>query len=459
MTLLGQRTFDELGTPLVDVPFCVLDLETTGLSPDTESITEIGAVRYERGCETGRFQTLVNPDAPIPPRVTVITGITQAMVIDAPKIGEALPSLLEFIGDAVIVGHNVRFDLSFLNAASLRRGYGRLPNRSVDTLRLAQRLVRSDLRSLKLSSLAAHFGSPTTPNHRALDDSLATAHVFWSLLERAGSIGVTHLDDLLALPTIKGARAIGKLSLTEELPRSPGVYTFRDKTGTAIYIGKATNLRSRVRSYFGGDTRRRIDDMLRDLHAIDYRATLNEFEASVLEVRAIAEQNPRYNRRSRRPRSLHWVRLTAERFPRLSVVRTHGHGLLHLGPFRNRHQAESVMHALWDASLIRRCTTRGRGCGYAELGVALCPRALPSRRIRLGDGLSRHRRGPHRRHRAQPSANARPHSVSHLHARHASAIRGRCPGARSMEGVEERPGEAKNLGNAPTCWSDPCNRL
>jgi len=373
MTLLGQRTFDELGTPLVDVPFCVLDLETTGLSPDTEGITEIGAVRYEGGCETGRFQTLVNPDALIPPRVTVITGITQAMVIDAPKIGEALPSFLEFIGDAVIVGHNVRFDISFLNAASISLGYGRLSNRSVDTLRLAQRLVRTELRSFKLSSLAAHFGSPTRPNHRALDDSLATAHVFWALLERAGSIGVTHLDDLLALPTIKGARAIGKLSLTEKLPRSPGVYTFRDKTGTAIYIGKATNLRSRVRSYFAGDTRRRIDDMLRDLHTIDHRVTLNEFEASVLEVRAIAEQNPRYNRRSKKPRSLHWVRLTAERFPRLSVVRTCDGGLLHLGPFRNRHQAETVMHALWDASLIRRCTTRGRGCGYAELGVALCP--------------------------------------------------------------------------------------
>ncbi len=357
----------------MDVPFCVLDLETTGLSPDTEGITEIGAVRYEQGVETGRFQTLVNPDAPIPPRVTVITGITQAMVIDAPKIGEALPSFLEFIGDAVIVGHNVRFDISFLNAASTRLGYGRLSNRSVDTLRLAQRLVRTELRSFKLSSLAAHFGSPTRPNHRALDDTLATAHVFWALLERAGSIGVTHLDDLLALPTIKGARAIGKLSLTEKLPRSPGVYTFRDRTGAAIYIGKATNLRSRVRSYFAGDTRRRIDDMLRDLHTIDHRVALNEFEASVLEVRAIAEQNPRYNRRSRKPRSLHWVRLTAERFPRLSVVRTHGEGLLHLGPFRNRHQAESVMHALWDASLIRRCTTRGRGCGYAELGVAVCP--------------------------------------------------------------------------------------
>jgi len=373
MTLVGQKTFDELGAHLMDVPFCVLDLETTGLSPDTEGITEIGAVRYEHGIEVGRFQTLVNPDAPIPPRITIVTGITQAMVIDAPKIGEALPALLEFIGDAVIVGHNVRFDMSFLNAASIRLGYGRLPNRSVDTLRLARRLARKDLRNFKLSSLAAYFGSPVTPNHRALDDTLATAHVFWALLELAGSVGVTHLDDLLALPTIKGSRAIGKLVLTESLPRSPGVYTFRDKTGTAIYIGKATNLRSRVRSYFGGDTRRRIDDILRDLHTIEHRVTLNEFEASVFELRAITRDNPRYNRRSKKPRSLHWVRLTAEKYPRLSIVRTHGKGLLHLGPFRNRYQAEAAMHGLWDASRIRRCTSAGRGCAYAELGMAVCP--------------------------------------------------------------------------------------
>jgi DNA polymerase-3 subunit epsilon len=373
VTLTGQRTFDELGAHLMDVPFCVLDLETTGLSPDTEGITEIGAVRYDHGIEIARFQTLVNPDAPIPPRITVITGITHAMIIDAPRIGEALPSLLEFIGDAVIVGHNVRFDMSFLNAAAIRLGYGRLPNRSVDTLRLAQRLMRKDLRSFKLSSLAAYFGSPTTPNHRALDDTLATAHVFWALLERAGSIGVTHLDDLLALPTIKGARAIGKLALTENLPRSPGVYTFRDKTGSPIYIGKATNLRSRVRSYFGGDARRRIDDILRDLDTIDHMVTLNEFEASVLEVRAIAAHNPQYNRRSTRPRALHWVRLTSEKFPRLSVTRTPGKGELNIGPFRNRNHAETVMHALWDISPIRRCTTRGRGCGFAQLGVAVCP--------------------------------------------------------------------------------------
>jgi DNA polymerase-3 subunit epsilon len=373
MTLQGQRSFDELGTPLAEVPFCVLDLETTGLSPDRDEITEIGAALYRGGVEIGRFQTLVNPGTGIPPSVTVITGITQAMVIDAPGIAEALPSFLEFLGESVIVGHNVRFDMSFLNAASIRLGYGRLPHRHADTLRLARRLVRNDVRNMQLSSLAAHFGSPVTPTHRALDDALATAHVFWSLLERAGSIGVTHLDDLLALPTIKGSRAIGKLAMTEGLPRRPGVYTFRDRTGTVIYVGKATNLRSRVRSYFSGDTRRRIDNILRDLDRIEHRETCAEIEAAVLELRSIAEHTPLYNRRSKPPRSMHWVQLTDERFPRLSITRSPGSSRLIIGPFRSRVAAERVLHALWDASRIRRCTGPGRGCGFAEITSAVCP--------------------------------------------------------------------------------------
>ena len=370
---LGQRSFEEMGTPLAEVPFCVLDLETTGLTPDTCEITEIGAAKYVGGIEVGRFQTLVNPGCDIPPTVTVVTGITHAMVVDAPWIAEALPSFLEFLGDSVIVGHNVRFDISFLNAASIRLGYGRLPHRHADTLRLAQRLVRSEVRSMKLSSLASYFGSPVAPTHRALDDALATAHVFWSLLERAGSIGVTHLDDLLNLPTIKGARAIGKLSLTESLPRRAGVYTFRDRTGTAIYIGKATNLRSRVRSYFAGDKRRRIDNMLRDLHSIDYRETTGEIEAAVLENRAIADIRPLYNKRSKPPRALHWLKLTQERFPRLSIARSPRDSSMVLGPFRNRRSAEQVMHGLWDATRIRRCTAPGKGCGFAQLGQAVCP--------------------------------------------------------------------------------------
>jgi len=378
MALPQQRSFDDLGAPLIDVPFCVLDLETTGGSAASCEITEIGAVRYRGGELEGTFQTMVNPGAEIPPFITVLTGITHAMVIEAPRIEEALPAFLEFIGDAVIVGHNVRFDLSFLNAAAERLGYGRLPNRSVDTAALARRLVRGDVHNLKLSTLAAHFRSPVTPNHRALDDARATAHVLWSLLEHAGTLGVTHLDDLLTLPTARGSTHYRKIELADSLPRRPGVYLFIDRNDGIFYVGKAKNLRTRVRSYFYGDTRRKIGTMLRELHRIEHRVCETELEAEITELRLIVAHRPRHNRRSRPGKAPHWIKLTDEAFPRLSIVRRpDGPGTMLFGPYRGQQGARPVVEALWDALPIRRCSgrpgARSSPCGAAQLGIALCP--------------------------------------------------------------------------------------
>jgi len=244
--MLGvQQTFDDLGAPLHRVPFVVLDLETTGTSPGTDAITEIGAVRYVGGELNGTFHTLIDPGADIPPLITVLTGITTAMVIGAPRIEEVLPTLLEFVGDAVIVGHNVRFDKGFLDAAAVRLGYGRMPNRTSDTCALSRRLLAEEVRDHRLATLATHLRSPVTPIHRALEDAKATAHVFFELLQRAGTIGVVYLEDLMRLPTARGAPHYAKLRLTDSLPRKPGVYLFRNGAGEVIYIGKAKELRSR----------------------------------------------------------------------------------------------------------------------------------------------------------------------------------------------------------------------
>jgi DNA polymerase III subunit epsilon len=373
-----QPSFDDLSTPLFDVTFCVLDLETTGGSAANCEITEIGAAKYRGGDLLGTFQTLVDPGAPIPPSITILTGITQAMVFDAPRIESVLPAFLEFVGDSVVVGHNVRFDLSFLNAAASRLGYDPLSNQSVDTAGLARRLIRSEVRNLRLRTLAAHFRSPITPIHRALEDALATAHVLHSLLERAGSLGVTNMDDLVELPRARGATHYSKISLTESLPRRPGVYVFRDRHGTAIYVGKASNLRSRVRQYFYGDTRRTIGDLLRELQSIDHQECQTEVEAEVTELRLIHAHRPRYNRKGRPPKASHFVKLTREEFPRLAIVRTlRENGLAHLGPFRSKKAAELVMTAIWDSLPIRRCNnrpgSRGGRCAPAQLGIAMCP--------------------------------------------------------------------------------------
>ena len=383
MAVVGQIALDDLGVPLHAVTFCVLDLETTGASANTCEITEIGAVKYLGGQVVGTYQTLVNPGTGIPPFITILTGITEAMVCEAPRIQAVLPSFLEFCRDAVLVGHNIRFDLSFLDAAARRLDYPLagtepLSRRVVDTVGLARRLIRSEVRDLTLSTLAVYLRSPFPPTHRALDDARATAHVFHTLLERAGSLGVTGLDDLLQLPRARGSSHYPKIGLTDGLPRRPGVYLFSDRAGEIIYVGKADNLRTRVRSYFYGDGRRRIADMLRQLHHIDHRVCVNTLEAEVTELRLIHAHRPRFNQRSRPPRRELFVKLTDEAFPRLSQAHhASSRGLWWLGPFRSKHAADEVTEALWAATMIRRCTgrpgSRAGECAPAQLGVSTCP--------------------------------------------------------------------------------------
>ncbi len=379
-----QRSFDDLGTPLHEVAFVVVDLETTGGSANADAITEIGAVKMRGGELLGRFETLVNPGVAIPPMITVLTGITEAMVMPAPKVGEVIPAFLEFLGDAVIVGHNVRFDIGFLDAALRNLGYSTLTNRRTDTLALARRLVRDETPNFKLATLARHLRVATEPNHRAMADAQATAEVFHVLLERAASFGVLGLDDLLAVPSMHTHPSAQKLGLTAKLPRSPGVYIFRDRAGRPLYVGKATNLRSRVRSYFSGDDRRKIPQLLRETAAIDHVVCSDPLEAAVREIRLIQRWQPRFNRQGKDTKKYSYVKLTHERFPRVIVTRAvkPGDGI-YLGPLPSSSMAHLVREAIETAVPLRRCTVRigkrtelpacDAPCTSAQLGVAACP--------------------------------------------------------------------------------------
>lgn len=188
----------ELDVPLHKVTFVVLDLETTGMRPESCGITEIGAVKYRGGELQGSLATLVDPGSPIPPVVVGLTGITDAMLEGAPPMAAVLPSLLEFLGDGVLVGHNVSFDRSFLDAALVASERTPLPNLQIDTLGLARRLVADEVTSLRLSSLARHLRVARLPCHRALRDAEATADVLHALLERVASFGVLTLEALMA---------------------------------------------------------------------------------------------------------------------------------------------------------------------------------------------------------------------------------------------------------------------
>jgi DNA polymerase-3 subunit epsilon len=376
-----QGRLDDLGTPLLDVEFVVLDLETTGGSPANDRITEVGAVKVRGGEVTGTFHTLVNPEVAIPPMISALTGITDGMVADQEPIEVVLPCLLEFLGGAVLVAHNASFDRRFLQANLERHGYERLANRTVCTARLARKLLLGDeVPDVRLATLAAHLQASVTPCHRAMTDARATVDVFHSLLERAGSYGVLALEDLVEFPSSRATASFKKVHLADRLPRCPGVYLFRDAAGRVLYVGKAKDLRTRVRSYFSGDGRAKIADLLRELAAVDHQPCATELEASVREVRLIHHHRPRYNRRSRNPERYCYLKLTRERFPRLSLVRrVQSDGARYLGPFSSAGQAELVKAAIEDALPLRRCTQRlgarggGSVCALLELGRCLGP--------------------------------------------------------------------------------------
>ena len=296
-----------------------------------------------------------------------------------------LPALAEFLGGTVIVGHNIRFDVSFLNAALHREGWPRLANPVVDTVALARRLVRDEVPNCRLGTLADRFRLDHRPCHRALDDALATTDLLHLLLERAASWGVLGLDDLLVLPRLGGHPQVAKLRLTNDLPRSPGVYWFVDGRGEPLYVGKATNLRQRVRSYFSGDDRRKVGNLLRETAGVRYRVVRSTLEAAVVEARLIHRLQPRYNRQGTRRGAAAFVALTlAERFPRLKIVRAaRTDGSLYLGPLPSSQQAAAVVEAIHTVAPLRRCTERlgarrplplrADRCLPAQLGVARCP--------------------------------------------------------------------------------------
>jgi DNA polymerase-3 subunit epsilon len=355
-----QLSFADLGTPLRDVTFVVVDLETTGSRADDSGITEIGAVKVRGGEVLGEFQSLVDPGRPVPAFVARLTGITTAMVATAPGIELVLPSFLEFAHGAVLVAHNAPFDIGFLRSACAALDHPWPGFTVVDTLPLARRVVtRDEARNHKLSTLATLFHARTSPEHRALADARATVDVLHGLLERLAPLGVTHLEDLATAADPVPADVRRKATLADGLPRSPGVYLFRGPDDEVLYVGTSTNIHQRVRSYFtAAEKRRRITEMVRIAHAVTPVVCATPLEAQVRELRLIAEHAPRYNRRSKHPERQAWVRLTDEPYPRLSVVGDVVGDVPHIGPFTSRRTAQDAVAALHDALPLRQCTQR-----------------------------------------------------------------------------------------------------
>jgi DNA polymerase III epsilon subunit family exonuclease len=330
--------------PLERATYVVVDLETTGLRPGAARICEIGAVRVRELELREEFQTLVDPGVPIGVAIEALTGLRDAQLHGAPTAAVAVRRLLDFAGDAVLVAHNARFDLAFLDRETERLVGARLACAVVDTVGLARRLLAGRTPRAGLASLARFFGTAATPCHRALPDAQATAEILVHLIGLAQERGAQTVADLSELAAPRVRKVYAKRSLAFGAPTAPGVYLFRGRNEQVLYVGRARHLRVRLRSYFRTDRQRpAVEGALAALERIEWRVTGSELEAALEEQRLIRELRPPANARVARPDRFVYLR---RRGTALVCTQTP----TSLGPFRRRARARLACRALDGAS-------------------------------------------------------------------------------------------------------------
>lgn len=369
---IGLRRWDQEELDLLAVPFVALDLETTGARAGTGKITEIGAVRLEGMQIVEEFHTLVNPQRPIPPMIRHITGITEDMVADAPRIEEVMPGLLRLLQGAVVVAHNAPFDVGFLNYELHRLSSLRLGEGAIDTLPLSRALVPG-LANYRLKTVAESLGSPVAACHRALADAQAVAHVFAHLAALLQSQGIGSLRGLRQCGRSSPDSALQKLPLTRDLPEGPGVFTFLGAGGSPLLVGSAEHLAAQVRSLFGAGAKpqKELRTAIRLVEKIDHESLITPLEAVVREHALMLEHRPPHGSYRADPEKYLYIKASqssdglalsaTSRVPRWlrgsESSPRHATELI-VGPFRRRASARAAVALMQDCYPISRCPRR-----------------------------------------------------------------------------------------------------
>ncbi|MDQ6672477.1 MAG: exonuclease domain-containing protein [Chloroflexota bacterium] len=372
---------------LAQVPFVVVDLETTGGSAQYDRVMEVAAIRVENGVIQDRFERLAEPGIPIPPFVTRITGINAALVRGKPSFESLLPDLRRLFDGAVVVAHNASFDCNFLAQAFKRQGLDWEGDR-LCTLRLARRLIPG-LHSYKLDSLCAFLGFAFVQRHRAGPDAEATLSVLQHLLETAIERGIDTLASLLHVQqqpvTHKRHKSRVDEAQVASLPTTPGVYLLKDLHGQVVYVGKSVNVRQRVRTHLrpSGTARSAAQPRLRrrlphiaDVEAIE---TSSELEALLLESKLVKRYLPQANSLLRDYHDYPFIKVDVnDPHPRLEATRERPNdGTLYFGPFRRAGVVSSAVVFLNEQLGLRQCTGPLRpgqaACALLEMKKCLGP--------------------------------------------------------------------------------------
>jgi DNA polymerase-3 subunit epsilon len=333
---------------MLDRALIFLDLETTGATAHLDRITEIGLVEVDNGRHIGEWSSLVNPERPIPPLIESLTGITDAMVAEAPTFALLARDLYERLAGKTLVAHNARFDFGFLQNEFRRVGLKYAPD-VLCTVRLSRRLFPQERRH-NLDSVIARHGLSCENRHRALAD----ARVLWDFTQRIHQdLEPAEIDKAVADQLKKPQLPPGlPADLLEQIPEAPGVYAFHAQDDVVLHVGKSANLRARVGSHFSGDKRPSWRNST-DIARVEWEVAAGELGMQLRHMRWLRRLRPLHN--SKPPQdgefwALQWDALDGPTIPEAvdtAGVDLSGTSRLH-GLFRSRRTALNALRKIAD---------------------------------------------------------------------------------------------------------------
>ncbi len=269
--------------------YAIIDIETTGGNASRERITEIAIYVHDGKKVVNEYSTLINPECKVPPFVARLTGISDEMLVNAPKFFEVARDIVEITEGCTFVAHNAAFDYSFVKQEFLNLGY-KYKRPVLCTVKMARKLLPGHP-SYSLGNLCSSLGIQITSRHRASGDALATVKLFERLLS---------VDPTLSQIPTDGLHPSLDRSIFSRLPLTAGVYYFHDENGKLLYIGKSKNIHARVLSHFQNSTTSKAIEMRSNTASISFEETGSELIALLLESDEIKKHKPLYNRLQRR---------------------------------------------------------------------------------------------------------------------------------------------------------------
>ena len=371
--------------PIKNAEFAVLDFETTGVSGKKNRVIEIGIIHVKNLEIVNSYQTFINPGQLVPYYITKITGITDTDVHDAPFFEDVTSEIVDFIGESVLVAHNLPFDYSFLKNEFMRADIFLPKMESLCTLKLARKMY-PELKSKSLGNLVKHFGIVHKHVHRALGDAMVTAKLLIKMITQLKEDqNITTLNELLAYQSvtpIKSNLRIIKKKLAVDFANAPttsGVYLFKDAKGKIVYIGKAKIIKKRVANYFSSAAVRKAKQIVRKASSLEYIQTNSELSALILESELIKTHKPPMNTLLKKYPQQYFIKVKCtHEFPSLSSAsKIDFDGNDYFGPYNNRETSKNIIDIISKTYQLRECSDRelkrGKKCYLLDIKRCVAP--------------------------------------------------------------------------------------